>query len=78
LSNINPLELTCHWAVRLSSQEEVIRFNQSVDWISEWSFSTSIMIAAWRTRKYSEVARREAISCSEVSTGQRLFGFIVA
>ena len=49
----------------------------SADQILEWSWSTSIMIAAQRTGKYSEVAQREAISCLEVNTGWR-FVFMVA
>ena len=64
--------------MRLSSREEVIGSVRNADWISEWSLSTSIMIAPWRTGKYKEVARREAVSCSEVNTGRRLFGFMVA
>jgi len=67
----------CHLGVRLSSQEEVIGSDQSADQILEWSLSTSIMIAVQRIGKYSEVAQREAISCSEVNMGQRLFGFMV-
>ena len=55
----------------------MIGSDQSANQILEWSLSTSIMIAAWRTGKYSEVAWREAISCLEVNTGQRLFGFMV-
>jgi len=55
----------------------VIGSVRNADWISEWSLSTSIMIAVQRTGKYKEVAWREAISCLEVNTGQRLFGFMV-
>ena len=56
----------------------MIRSDRSADWISEWSLSMSIMIAVWRTGKYSEVAWREAMSCLEVNMGQRLFVFMVA
>ena len=62
----------------MSSQEEVIGSDWSVDQILEWSLSTSMMIALQRTGKYSEVAWREDMSCLKVNTGQRLFGFMVA
>jgi len=46
--------------------------------MSEWSLITSMMIAAQRTGKCSEVTQREAVSYLEVNMGWRLFGFMVA
>ena len=64
--------------MRLLSQEEVIGSNCSVNQMSEWSLITSMMIAAQRTGKCSEVTQREAVSYLEVNMGWRLFGFMVA
>ena len=49
----------------------------SEDWISEWSFLVSIMIAAWRMETERNVAWRDDASCSCVNTGQRLVRFML-
>ena len=52
--------------------------DRSEDWISEWSFSVSIMIAAQRTEMERKVARRDEASCSCVNMGRRLVRFMLA
>ena len=47
------------------------------DWMSEWSFSVSIMITAWRTGMERNVAQRDDASCSCVKMGWRLVGFML-
>ena len=60
------------------SWADVIILEQSEDWISEWSFSMSIMIMAQRTGMERNGAQRDDASCSCVNTGQRLVGFMLA
>ena len=62
-------ELSCTDAMGLDWSE---------DWISEWSFLVSIMIAAWRTGTERKVAQRDDVSCSCVNMGWRLVRFMLA
>ena len=52
--------------------------DQSENQMSEWSFSVSMMIAAWRMGMERNVAWRDDARCSCVNTGQRLVGFMLA
>ena len=47
-------------------------------WILEWSFSVSMMIAAWRMGTERNVVQRDDASCSCVNMGQRLVRFMLA
>ena len=57
---------------------DAMGLDQSEDRILEWSFSVSIMIAAWRTGMERNVAQRDEASCSCMNMGQRLVGFMLA
>ena len=52
--------------------------DRSEDQISEWSFSVSIMIVAWRMGTERKVTQRDEASCSCMNTGRRLVGFMLA
>ena len=60
------------------SWTDAMGLDQSKDWILEWSFSVSIMIAVRRTGTERKVARRDEASCSCVNTGRRLVRFMLA
>ena len=61
-----------------SSWTDAMGSDRSEDWISEWSFSVSIMIAVQRTGTERNVAWRDDASCSCVNMGWRLVGFMLA
>ena len=61
-----------------SSWMDAMGSDWSEDWISEWSFSVSIMIAVRRTGMERKVAWRDEASCSCMNTGQRLVRFMLA
>ena len=57
---------------------DVMGLDQSKDWISEWSFLVSMMIAVHKTGTERNVAWRDDASCSCVNMGRRLVGFMLA
>ena len=57
---------------------DAIGLEWSDEWMSEQSFSMSMMIAACRVGTERNVAWRDDASCSCVNTGQRLCGFMLA
>ena len=57
---------------------DAMRSDRSEDWISEWSFLVSIMIAVRRMGMERNVARRDEASCSCMNMGWRLVGFMLA
>ena len=59
------------------SWTDAMGLDQSEDRISEWSFSVSIMIAAWRMGTERKVTQRDEASCSCMNMGQRLVGFML-
>ena len=61
-----------------SSWVDAIGSEQSDEWISERSFSMSMMIVAHRVGTERNVAWRDDASCSCVNTGRRLCGFTLA
>ena len=63
---------------RESSWTDAMGSDQSEDWILEWSFSVSIMIAAQRMGTERKVAWRDEASCSCMNMGWRLVGFMLA
>ena len=60
------------------SWTDAMGLDQSEDWISEWSFLVSIMIAAQRTGTERNVTQRDDANCSCVNMGQRLVRFMLA
>ena len=52
--------------------------DQSEDRMSEWSFSVSILIVAWRIGTERNVAQRDDGSCSCMNMGWRLVEFMLA
>ena len=59
------------------SWTDAMGLDQSEDQISEWSFSVSIMIAAWGTGMERNVTWRDDASCSCMNTGWRLVRFML-
>ena len=63
---------------RESSWTDAMGLEWSEDQISEWSFSVSMMIVAWRTGMERKAAWRDDASCSCMNTGRRLVRFMLA
>ena len=74
----NPLELMDQCGDGESSWVEVIRSEQSDEWMLGQSFSMSTMIAACRVGTERNVVWRDDASCSCVNTGWRLCRFTLA
>ena len=72
------MELTDQCGDGSSSWMDAMGSDQSEDWILEWSFSVSIIIAAQRTGTERNVIWRDDASCSCMNMGQRLVGFMLA
>ena len=60
------------------SWADAIRLERSDEWMSEQSFSMSMMIAACRVGVERNVVWRDDASCSCVDMGQRLCRFMLA
>ena len=61
-----------------SSLADAIRSEQSDEWMSEQSFSMSMMIMACRAGTERNVAWRDDASCSCMNMGRRLCRFMLA
>ena len=61
-----------------SSWTDAMGSDWSEDWISEWSFSVSILIVAWRLGTERNVAQRDDGSCSCMNMSWRLVEFMLA
>ena len=57
---------------------DAIGLELSDEWMLEWSFLMSMMIAACRAGTERNVAWRDHASCSCLNMGQRLCGFTLA
>ena len=60
------------------SWTDAMGLDQSEDWMSEWSFSVSVLITVWRMGTERNVTQRDDASCSCMNKGQRLVGFMLA